>query len=302
VTASEVVSALATGNVSPRIQAALAEQGTADTPGIIPEIWTGEVFNPVSNARPLIDSIGLLAMPRAGGTFYRRKVTQNVAVDEQVAEFDEIESQKMLISKIQVDKKTLAGGHLMSEQEIDWSDPAAVQLVLNDYARIWRKRTEQITGTALVTAASVTDEITDWTDGDEILDALYDASAAIDAVIDELPTTVWVDPLRWADLGKAKNAAGDRIFPVVGPSNAAGTMSPGSYAVNALGLRVVVSNRLPADTFIIGNPMGIELFEDLRGAITVQKPSILAVELAYRGYFATATIESGAFVALVDPA
>jgi HK97 family phage prohead protease len=302
VTASEVVSALATGNVSPRIQAALAEQGTADTPGIIPEIWTGEVFNPVSNARPLIDSIGLLAMPRAGGTFYRRKVTQSVAVDVQAAEFDEIESQKMLISKIQVDKQTLAGGHLMSEQEIDWSDPAAVQLVLNDYARIWRKRTEQITGTALVTAASVTDEITDWTDGDEILDALYDASAAIDAVIDELPTTVWVDPLRWADLGKAKNAAGDRIFPVVGPSNAAGTMSPGSYAVNALGLRVVVSNRLPADTFIIGNPMGIELFEDLRGAITVQKPSILAVELAYRGYFATATIESGAFVALVDPA
>lgn len=302
VTAAEVVSALATGNAPAKIQAALAEQGTADTPGIVPEIWVGEVFNPVSNARPIIDSIGLLAMPRASATFYRRKVTQNVAVDVQAAEFDEIESQKMTISKIQVDKQTLAGGHLMSEQEIDWSDPAAVQLVLNDYARIWRKRTEQIAGAALVAAATTTDEIADWTDGDEILDALYDASATIDGVIDELPTTVWVDPLRWADLGKAKNAAGDRIFPVVGPSNAAGTMSPGTYAVNALGLRVVVSNRLPADTFIIGNPMGLECFEDLRSAITVQKPSILAVELAYRGYFATATIESGAFVALVDPA
>lgn len=302
VTAAEVVSALATGNASPRIQAALAEQGTSDTPGIVPEIWTGEVFNPVSNARPIIDSIGLLAMPRAGSQFYRRKVTQNVDVDVQAAQFDEIASQKMTVSKITVEKQTLAGGHLMSEQEIDWSDPAAVQLVLNDYARIWRKRTEIVAGAALVAAATTTNEIADWTDGDEILDALYDASATIDGVIDELPTTVWVDPLRWADLGKAKNAAGDRIFPVIGPSNAAGTMNPGTYAVNALGLRVVVSNRLPADTFIIGNPMGLELFEDLRGAITIAKPSVLAVELAYRGYFATAEIESGAFVALVDPA
>lgn len=302
VTASEVVSALATGNASPRIQAALAEQGTADTPGIVPELWVGEVFSSVSNARPIIDSFGLLAMPRAGSTFYRRKITQHVEVDEQAAEFDEIASQKMTVSKITVNKLTIAGGHLMSEQEIDWSDPAAVQLVLNDYARIWRKRTETIAGAALVAAATTTDEIADWTDGDEILDALYDASATIDGVIDELPTTVWVDPLRWADLGKAKNAAGDRIFPVVGPSNAAGTMSPGSYAVNALGLRVIVSNRLPADTMIVGNPMGLEFFEDLRGAITIAKPSILAVELAYRGTFASAEMETGAFVAFVDPA
>jgi len=145
----------------------------------------------------------------------------------------------------------------------------------------------------------VTDTIADFTDGDEILDALYDAAATISDATDELPTHVFLSPDRWADLGKAKAANGDRILPSVGPSNAAGTMNPGSFTVAGLGLTFVVSNRFAAGSMVVGNPQGIELFEQQKGTVRVDQPANASVRLAVRGYFASLVIDSGAFVKFV---
>jgi HK97 family phage prohead protease len=303
VTAAEYISAIASGNISPAVRATLEELGTSDTPGILPETLVGDVYSNLNDRRPFIAAIGTLAMPRGGETFYRRKISQHVEVDVQSAQFDELASQKLTIDKVQVDKATYGGALLISEQEIDWTDPAAVNLVLTDMGRVYAKRTETVACAALVAGVSQDDEITDWTDGDEILDALFDASATINAGIDELPTHVFLSPDRWADLGKAKTASGDRIFPSVGPMNAAGTMNPSTFTVAGLGLNFVVSGKFASGTFIIGNPAGtFELYEQNKGAIRIEKPSTLAVELAYRGYFAAAMIEADAFVKFVDPA
>lgn len=302
VTAAQYLAGVASGNLSPAIRAVIAEQGTGDTPGILPETLTGTVYSNLNSRRPLIAAIGARAMPSAGTVFLRRKITQHVDVDEQAAEFDELASQKMTITPITVTKKTVGGVVALSEQELDWTDPAALGLVLDDFARMYAYRTETLACSGLVTAASVTDEITDFTDGDEILDALYDASATIADGVDELPTHLFVSTDRWADLGKAKTANGDRIFPIVAPSNAAGTMTPGSFAVSGLGLTVVVSPRFAAETMILGNPVGFELYEQNKGAIRVEVPETLSTKLAWRGYFATATITADAFVAFVPPA
>lgn len=298
ITAADYISAVASGRITPAIKAVIAEQGLADTPGILPEPLVGSVFNNLNNRRPFIDSIGSLAMPSAS-VWYRRKITQHVSVDDQAAEFDELASQKMTIAKIQVDP-TLAGGVVaMSEQEIDWTDPAAVQLVLNDFGTIWAKHTETKACAALVAGATVTDTITSWTDADEILDAMYDATVTIGAAIDELPTHLWVSPNRWATLGKAKFANGERMFPVVGPMNAAGTSSPGSYTIQGLGLTVVVSPRFASNTAIIGSPVGIEHYEQNKGILRVDVPETASVKVALRGYHANAIISAGAFVKFV---
>lgn len=302
VTAAQYLSGVASGNLSPAIRAVIAEQGTGDTPGILPESLVGAVYSNLNARRPLIAAVGARAMPASGAVFQRRKITQHVDVDEQAAEFDELASQKMTITPITVTKKTVGGVVALSEQELDWTDPAALGLVLDDFARMYAYRTETLACSGLVTAASVTDEITDFTDGDEILDALYDASATIADGVDELPTHLFLSTDRWADLGKAKTANGDRIFPIVGPSNAAGTMTPGSFAVSGLGLTVVVSPRFAAETMILGNPVGFEIYETNKGAIRVEVPETLSTKLAWRGYFATATITSSAFVAFVPPA
>jgi HK97 family phage prohead protease len=294
VTPAEYISAMVTGN--DRVLAAAAEQGTSDTPGLIPEPLIGVVYDALSSRRPFVDAIGTLAMPRTGEIFNRRKITQRTDVDEQSAEFEELTSQKMTVEKIPVTKKTYGGYVDLSEQEIDWTDPAAVNLVLTDMAKVYAKRTETVACAALVADVTEEDPIDDFTDGDEVLDAFYDASALINDAIDELPTHLMVSTDRWATLGKLKNAAGDRIFPGVGPMNAAGSMNPGSFTVAGLGLRVIVSNKFPEGTMILGHPQGIELYEQRKGAIRVDQPANLSVRLAFRGYFATLVIDAAAFV------
>lgn len=298
ISAAEYLSAAVTGNAT-LIEA--ANNGTADVPGILPAPLVRDVFDGLSARRRFIDAVGVYAAPNAE-VWYRRKITQHTAVDFQAAEFSNLASQALEIDKLTVNNALLGGFIDLSEQVIDWSDPSMVQLTLNDMLKVYAKQTETAACASLVAGVTQTDEIADWTDGDEILDALYDASVAVDAAIDELPTHVFVSPDRWADLGKAKAANGDRILPSNGPSNAAGTMNPGAFTVNGLGLTFVVSSRFAAGTMIVGNPAGIELYEQQKGTIRVDQPANASVRLAVRGYFASLVIEPDAFVAFVDPA
>jgi phage head maturation protease len=295
--AATYLSYVASGKSHPAIEA--AQQGLEDIPGLLPEPLVRDVFDTLNNRRPFVSAIGTFGMPAAGEIFNRRKITQHVDVDVQSAEFDDLATQKMTIEKIPVSKRTVGGFIELSEQSIDWSDPAEVALVLRDLSNVYAKRTETLATAALV--ADVTEEEdVDLEDGDALLDALYDASATINGVMDELPTHLFLSRNRWTTLGKAKASNGDRIFPAVGPMNAAGSMNPGSFTVAGLGLTVVVSNLFADDTMILGHPLGIELYEQNKGSIRVEKPSTMSVELAFRGYFASLVIEPGAFVKLVQ--
>lgn len=298
ITAAEWISHTASGRPFPAsVQAAVAEMVTDDTPGLMPEPIIGQVYGQLAPRRPLVAALGTTGMPQ-GEVFFRRKITQHTEVGEQVAQFDELASQALTISKVQVNKRTFGGVVDLSEQEINWSDPAAVGLVLSDMAAVYARTTEAYAATTLVDGTTETLPIASFTDGDEVLDAFYTASATIAAAIDELPTHLFVSLDRWADLGKMKAANGDRLFPAVGPSNAGGTMTPGAYS-NVLGLSVVVSTQFAPGTMILGNPVGIELFEDSRGAVRVDQPATLSVRLAWRGYFASVVLDAGAFVGLV---
>ena len=300
ISAAEYISAVATGN-SKILEAVAAEGVVADIPGVVPENLVGGVWDSLNDRRPLVTALGTLAMPQAGETFYRRKIVAHTDVDVQAAEFDELASAKLEIDRVQVDKKTLGGYVDLSNQSIDFADVNMVALTLQDLGRVYAKKTEAEACAALITGATVDDTITDWADGDEILDKLFDASATIDAAIDELPTHILMGADRWALLGKAKLANGDRLFTQVGPSNVAGTISPSSFVVTGLGLTVVVSNKFAADSFVVGAPsMGIELYEDRRGALRVEQPATLSTRLAWYGYFAAKVLEAGAFVKFVD--
>jgi HK97 family phage prohead protease len=294
-TAAEYLSAVVSGRVD---VLRAAENGTGDVPGILPDPLIRDVYDSLSPARPFVSAVGVYAAPNAE-VWYRRKITQHVDVDVQAAEFDDLASQALEISKLPVNNQLVGGFIDLSEQVIDWSEPSMVNLVLRDMTKIYAKRTETLACAALISGATVTDTIADFTDGDEILDALYDAAATISDATDELPTHVFLSPDRWADLGKAKAANGDRILPSVGPSNAAGTMNPGSFTVAGLGLTFVVSNRFAAGSMVVGNPAGIELFEQNKGTVRVDQPANASVRMAVRGYFASLVIDSGAFVKFI---
>jgi hypothetical protein len=74
-------------------------------------------------------------------------------------------------------------------------------------------------------------------------------------------------------------------------------MTPGSTDAIAFGLRVVVDRNFANDTMIVGDASGFEIFEQQKGAISIDNPSELSRTLAWRGYFATSMIDAAKFEA-----
>ena len=275
-----------------RIQAATGN--TSDVPGVIPSPLVGEVFDTMTTERPIFSALGPRAMP-AGDPFYARKVTQHSSVGIQAAEHDALSSQAYQVSKVQVDKVTLGGYLDLSEQEILYADENVVQLVIEDMAKVYAEATEQWVGdTILYTNSSLaTATVTDWTDGDEVITDLYAAAAEIKENFGRMPTHLIIRSDVWASIGAAKDSGGNRIFPYLGPSNAAGTLAGAtSLTGNPLGLSLIVSDDFgltPGDRkALMLSASCLTIFEDLRGALRVEQPATLSTRLAFRGYVAAA--------------
>ena len=77
--------------------------------------------------------------------------------------------------------------------------------------------------------------------------------------------------------------------------NAYGSMNPASVNASAFGLQLVVDRNLSAQVYV-GNTDGFEVFEQMKGAISIDTPSTLSRTVAFRGYLATLMIDSTKFV------
>ena len=292
--AGEYVAAMLKGNPI-KIQAATGS--TSDVPGIIPNPLVGEVFDTMTAERPIFAALGPRAMP-AGDPFYARKVSQHTTVAQQASEHDTLSSQAYQVSKVQVDKVTFGGYLDLSEQEILYSDANAIQLVIEDMAKVYAEATEQWVGdTVLYSNASLASAtVTDWTDGDEVITDLYAAAAEIKQNFGRMPTHLIIRSEIWASIGAAKDSGGNRIFPYLGPSNAAGTLNgAGALTGNPLGLSLIVSDDFgltPGDRkAIMLSASCLNIFEDARGALRVEQPATLSTRLAFRGYVAAANYD-----------
>jgi len=304
VTAGQYVSAMLSGKPLPVMA---ADEVVADIPGLIPDLLVGTIWDSFNDRRPIMTALGTLAMPGGGESFYRRKVSQHTLVGQQAAEFDLLDSQQYQVDRIQVDKKWYGGYLNVSEQAQAYSDPSLLDLIIRDMSRVYAAATEQYVATFLVdNAGTATNQIADFTDGDDVIAGLYDGAAEIYAATAMMPTTLIVSSSVWAKIGQATDGGNNRIFPYLGPSNAAGQMGgAGTFSGNPLGLRLLVTDGILAATggalteaaiLMFGESM--EVYEDRRGALRVEQPSTLSTQLAFRGVVAAAdiTLPTGALI------
>src|SRR4249920_4074326 len=140
---------------------AVAGQTTGDNAGILPVPILGPVTKLADSRRPVWNSFTSRPMPASGKTFSRPRVTQRVNVAEQAAELDELASRKMTIVGDAVTKRTFGGVLELSEQDIDWTDPSALQLAIQDFVDMYAEVTELAACTALMTLAAA--PTTPWT-------------------------------------------------------------------------------------------------------------------------------------------
>lgn len=303
-TAVEYIAAAISGGdqwraMSEALRAAAPDVTTTDTPGILPLPIVQPVYNNFIGFRPVVDAIGAKAMPGSGKVFIRPEVTTHVSMAAQSSENATLQSGTYVVTDNQVTKGTYGGYVNLSLQDESWSDPAVVQLILDDMARIYANTTDNVAADNLLSGQTQTRVLTDPASPSEwVTDIFAAAQTILTNSNGNLPTHLFLAPNMWASLGLLTDTTGRPLFPQVGPMNAFGTIQANSADAVAFGLRIVVDRNFAADTVIVGDPSGFEIFEQQRGALTLESPSTLSRVLSFHGYFATLMIDPTKFVSL----
>ena len=302
-TATEYLAAAIAGGdqwraMSEVVRASAPDIVTNDTPGILPTPIVAPVYNNFIGRRPVVDAVGVKAMPGGGKVFIRPEVTTHTTIGASIGEQSPSQG-TLVVFNNQVTKQIFGGYVNISEADIDWTDPAILQVVLDDMGRIYANATDNYAADQLVAGATVTENFTGTSYADPSYWAGWIAQAAatiLSSSNGNLPTHLFLAPSIWQGLLSLSDSADRPLFPQVGPMNAFGNLTPGQANGNAFGLSVVVDRNFANDTFIVGDASGYELFEQQKGAISIDSPSTLSRTIAFRGYFAALMIDSSKFV------
>jgi hypothetical protein len=284
--------------MSQALRAAAPDIVTTDTPGILPTPIVSPVYNNFIGRRPVVDAVGVRAMPAGGKVFIRPEVTTHVTIGASIGEQSPSQG-TMVVFNNQVTKQIFGGYVNISEADIDWSDPAVLSVVLDDMGRIYANATDNYAADTLATGATVTQN---FATADVAKPEVWSAEVAQAAATilsssnGNLPTHLFLAPGIWQDLLALSDDANRPLFPQVGPMNAFGNLAPGQANGNAFGLQVVVDRNFASGTAIVGDASGYELYEQQKGAISIDSPSTLSRTIAFRGYFAALMIDSTKFV------
>lgn len=267
---------------------AAAHQTTADNMGIIPTPVVGGVLNYIDVSRPIVSVLAPLDVP--GGRFMRPRVTQHTAVGEQTAEKTELASQKMLITSTPVDMNTYGGYVNVSRQNIDWSTPSIMDLVVQDLAGQYAKMTEQVAADVLVGDATAGGST--FGPGDDEAAVAGAIWAGVAAIYAEMPgagrVVLFVSPDMLTAIGP--------LFAPYNGQNAQGTgfsaagFGSGGPVGTVSGVPVYMSWALPPATALLTNTAAAETYEQRIGGLSVTEPSVLGVQVAYAGYFAAVVL------------
>jgi HK97 family phage prohead protease len=306
-TASEFIAATFQGGgvlaeMNARIQAAAPNITTADTPGILPEIITGSVYDGLNPIRPFVSAIGAKAMPQSGATFRRPVITVRPTVTQQpTGQLNQLDPSTVTVANNNVNKLTFGTFVTMSEQDLDWSDPASINIVLDQLAIAYGQATDNYAVDTCHAAITQTSSVADTSDPEDWIAAIYEGARQISANSNYLPTHMVVTPGTWAALGSLVDSTKRPVFPQIGAMNAPGELSANSWNGNPLGLVLVVDKNTPGSFMghAAGPAAGFEFYEQQKGAISVDVPSTLGRTIAYRGYAAAFMADATKFVKFV---
>ena len=282
------------------LQAAAGDIVTGDTPGLLNLNVLGPLFQDLNFVRPVVTAFGARAMPASPSRqFVRPTITTHTSAAEQSNQLDAVSATTMVIASNTVTKKTVAGQVTLSQQDIDFTDPAALQLVLNDLAGEVMIKTDDIAADALVSGKTASGST--WTvtadDPSGLISALYDAAREIAEDSNYFPTHLCVSPDVWEKLGKQLDADKRPVFGyntngLIG-TNSIGLVSGLQYtSMNVLGLEVVVDNNFASGTMLVVYAPGFEIYESGATLQSFENPSTLGRTLSIHQYFATFVAKS----------
>lgn len=278
------------------IQAAAGDVTTTDTP-LLTQRVVGTVFENLNYVRPVVAAVGARAMPDGGNqkTFVRPTWTTHPTVATQASELAAVSATTPVIAANVVTKSTVAGQVTFSVQDVDFTSPSAMDIVLTDLAGQYLLKTDDIAADAIVAGSTASGST--WTvtanDPSTLVAALYDAATDILSATNFLPDTIFVAPGVWKSLGSQLDGDDRPVFPYAGAAGLMGVNAMGaanitqSSTFNPFGLRLVADRNFAAGTMIVARSNAIEFYEDVRGIKSVEVPATLGRTFSYYGYCAT---------------
>ena len=280
-------------------------QKTEDNLGVIPDPVIGEVINFIDAARPIVSALGPRPMPSS--TWHRPKVTQHTKVATQgttglhAEEKTELESQKMTITRLNCEAVTYGGYVNVSRQNIDFSQPQILDIIIQDLAAQYAIETEAATGAAL--AANNGADVT-YTPGATAAESQANAAAAVweasalcySAVRGQGRLVLVVSPEVLSVFGP--------LFAPYGPNNQFGTgFNAGGFGQGAMGsisgVSVVMSSGLGSGEAFLLSTAAVECYEQRVGTLQVTEPSVLGVQIAYAGYFTPLIVNDDGVIPII---
>jgi HK97 family phage prohead protease len=278
------------------LQAAAGDVITTDTLGLLNVSVLGPLVQDLNFIRPVVNALGARAYPDSGAqkTFIRPTITTHTSVATQSTELSAVSATTMVIASNSVSKTTLAGQVTLSVQDIDFTNPAAMQLILNDLMGEYMIASDNFAADNLLTAAN-SSGVWDGTVAD-LLKSVYDSAVDISSGRNFTPTHMFVSPDVWGQMGQLADTTGRPVFPFIGAGltgqNALGGGNATSWNGNPLGLQLVVDSNFAAKTMIItrvgqGSGDAFEFYESIRGLQSLEAPAVLGRTMSFHGYVST---------------
>jgi HK97 family phage prohead protease len=281
------------------LQAAAGDVLTTDTPGLLPVPVLGPLFQDLNFVRPVVTAFGARSMPNTPSkTFIRPTITTHTSAATQT-EGSAVSATTMVIASNTVTKTTVAGQVTLTMQDMDFTDPASMNLILNDLAGEYMIATDNIAADNLV--AGKTASGSTWTvtadNPTSLINALYDAAREIAEDSNFFPTHLCVSPDVWEKLGSQLDGSKRPILGyttngVIG-QNSIGRVGGLNYSgMDVMGLQLVVDNNFASGTMLVVYAPGYEIYEAQQGVLSIANPSTLSRTFSYYGYFATFVAKS----------
>jgi HK97 family phage prohead protease len=279
------------------LQAAAGDVLTTDTVGLLNVRVLGQPFEDLNYIRPVVSAVGARAFPDGGTqkTFIRPTWTTHTEVGSQSPELNGVAARTPVIASNVVSKTTLAGQVTLSAQDIDFTSPAAMEIILRDLAGQYLLQSDAVACAAIL--AGDTPSGSTWTvtadNPTSLISALYDAATDILTATNFLPDHIFVSPDVWRKLGAQLDGDKRPIFPYAGVAGLMGVNALGSSNVtqmntfNPLGLNLVVDRAFADNTMVVARGSAIEFYEQIRGIMSVEVPSTLGRTFSYYGYVST---------------
>jgi HK97 family phage prohead protease len=279
------------------LQAAAGDVLTTDTPGLLPVPVLGPVFDDLNYIRPVVSAVGARAMPDGGQskTWIRPTWTTHTSVGAQSPELSGVSATTPVIASNVVTKTTLAGQVTLSVQDVDFTSPAALEIILRDLAGQYMLQSDAVACNAITAGGTASGST--WTvtanDPSTLIAAIYDAATDILQATNFLPDHLFVSTDVWKQLGSQLDADDRPVFPYTAAAGLMGVNAMGTANVtqmntfNPFGLNLVVDRAFASGTMTVARGSAIEFYEQVRGIMSVEVPSTLGRTFSYYGYVST---------------